>query len=213
MPGEELAVAVTGRNRGVSMRRSKNWAGFRSVRCPIDFSEHSRLALRYAAAVALRGNVTLTVEYANDPLLIAAAGAALHDRHLARRSAQELQEFVDATLASSVRNRLRVKSHVSIGDPAAQIVKAAARDRTDLIVLGTHGLTGADRLLMGSTTLSVLQSRSHSCGAGGTTARCARRAGTEAREQRRAGGVRRCRRRDCGARRHRARGPRDHRSA
>jgi nucleotide-binding universal stress UspA family protein len=137
--------------------RSKRWAGFRSVLCPIDFSENSRLALRYAAAVAARGNAVLRVAYVNDPLLVAAAAAALHDRHLAKRSGQELQGFIETTLSPSARKPLRLKSHVSIGSPAEEIAKAGARSRADLIVLGTQGVTGADRLLMGSTTLSVLQ--------------------------------------------------------
>ncbi len=137
--------------------QSRRWSGFRSVLCPIDFSEHSRLALRYAEAVALRGDAALTVAHANDPLLVAAAAAALHDRRVAKRSANELQAFIDATLTAGSKKRLRVKSHVSIGNPPDEIMKAAARGRSDLIVLGTHGLTGADRLLMGSTTLSILQ--------------------------------------------------------
>jgi len=135
------------------MRRPKRWAGFRSVLCPIDFSENSRLALRYAAAVAARGNAVLRVVYVNDPLLVAAAAAD----HLAERSAQELQDFIETTLSASPREALRVKSHVAIGQPANEILKAAAGGRADLIVLGTHGLTGAHRLLTGSTTLSVLQ--------------------------------------------------------
>jgi hypothetical protein len=36
----------------------------------------------------------------NDPLLIAAAAAALHDRQLAKRSADELRKFVDETIAT-----------------------------------------------------------------------------------------------------------------
>src|SRR5262245_42796557 len=138
------------------MARSQRWTGFKSLLCPIDFSEQSRAALKYAEALAARGDAALAVAYVNDPLLVAAAGAALHDDRLAKRSGQELQEFVGATLSPRANKQL-VKYHVSIGDPAAEILKAARRTRSDLIVLGTHGLTGAERLLMGSTTLSVLQ--------------------------------------------------------
>lgn len=134
----------------------KPWAGFRSVLCPVDFSEHSRRALRYAEAMAVRGSGSVTVSYANDPLLVAAAAAALHDRHVAKRSLKELETFVDETLATS-RKRLRLTCRVSIGSPADQILKTAAGRRSDLIVMGTHGLTGADRLLLGSTTMTVLQ--------------------------------------------------------
>jgi nucleotide-binding universal stress UspA family protein len=132
------------------------WAGFRSVLCPVDFSEASRLALRYAATVAARGKGVLTVAYANDALLVAAASAALHDRNLARRSAGELERFVDATLDRASR-RFRLKSRVSVGSAASEILRAAAATRSDLIVMGTHGLTGASRLFLGSTTLGVLQ--------------------------------------------------------
>src|SRR5262249_7822596 len=97
-----------------------------------------------------------TVTYANDPLLVAAAAAALHDRKIATRSLQELQAFVDQALATDPK-RLRLTCQVSIGSPSNQILKAAARRRSDLIVMGTHGLTAADRLLMGSPPMSVLQ--------------------------------------------------------
>jgi nucleotide-binding universal stress UspA family protein len=140
----------------VAMARSQRWAGFRSLLCPIDFSEQSRRALKYAETIASRGNAALAVAYVNDPLLVAAAGAALHDDSLVKKSGQELQDFVAVTLSPGATETL-VKYHISIGDPAAEILKAASRCRSDLIVLGTHGLTGAERLLVGSTTLSVLQ--------------------------------------------------------
>ena len=132
-------------------------AGFRSVLCPVDFSEASRLALRYGAAVAARGKAVLKVAYVNDPLLVAAAAAALRDRTFVKKSAQELREFIETTLPASTRKSIDLKPQVSTGDPAGEIIKAAARGRADLIVVGTHGLTGANRLLLGSTTLSVLQ--------------------------------------------------------
>lgn len=139
------------------MTGSKHWPGFRSVLCPVDFSAHSRHALRCAVAVALRGKAALRVVYVNDPLLVAAASAALHDRRLVKRSARELKAFINATVPAKTRARLRVTSAATIGDPAEQILKHASVRRTDLIVLGTHGLTGAKRLLIGSTTLTVLQ--------------------------------------------------------
>jgi len=133
------------------------WCGFRSVLCPVDFSEHSRLALKYAEAVARRGNATLTVMYSNDPLLVAAAAVALHDRDIAKRSAEELRAFVDATVPAEATEALRAMSVVSVGRPSDEIIKVARHRRSDLIVIGTHGLTGAGRMLMGSTTVGILQ--------------------------------------------------------
>jgi nucleotide-binding universal stress UspA family protein len=95
--------------------------------------------------------------YANDPLLVAAASVALHDRTVAHRSAKELKQFIHETLHDASLRGLRVKSRVCVGSADDEIVKAAIAGRTDLIVMGTHGLTGAERWFMGSTTLSVLQ--------------------------------------------------------
>lgn len=135
--------------------RSQPFDGFRAVLCPLDFSAQSRLALRYAAAIARRERAALTVAYVTDPLLVAAASAALHDRHLVKRSTTELRAFVDASFRS--RSRPSVKFRVTTGEPAAEILAGATATRSDLIVLGTHGLTGPRRLLIGSTTLGVLQ--------------------------------------------------------
>ena len=136
---------------------AQRWAGFRSVLCPVDFSEQARLALRCAEAIARRGKGTLTVAYANDPLLVTAAAVALHDRNIAKRSAGELRHFVDATLTADATKDRMAKLVVSVGSAATEIMKAAVRNHCDLIVMGTQGLTGSKRLLMGSTTLSILQ--------------------------------------------------------
>ena len=77
------------------------WCGFRSLLCPVVFSEPSRLALKFAEAVARRGNGTLTVMYANDPLFVTAAAVALDDRVRVKRSADELRAFVAATLRAN----------------------------------------------------------------------------------------------------------------
>ena len=63
--------------------------------------------LRYAEAVALHGKAALRIVYVNDPLLIAAAAAVLQNRERAERSARELQEFINATIAPSSIRQLR----------------------------------------------------------------------------------------------------------
>src|SRR5262245_23227836 len=135
----------------------ERWAGFRSVLCAIDFSDQSQRALHYALAVARRGRASLRVIYVNDPFLVTAAATALHDRSLARRSRNELQAFVAAAMGRQTAKGPRISAHVAVGSPAEQILKAARTFKSELVVLGTQGLTGAKRLLFGSTTLAVLQ--------------------------------------------------------
>jgi len=130
---------------------------FRSILCPVDFSEHSRVALRYAAAIAKRSRGHLSVLYVNDPLLVAAAAIALHDRTLAERSGEELDRFVESTLSSNAMTGVPFTCVVTTGSPVKEIAKAVRRRHCDLIVMGAHGLTGADKLLIGSTTAGILR--------------------------------------------------------
>jgi nucleotide-binding universal stress UspA family protein len=143
--------------RHQSGRAARATVGFHSILCPVDFSEHSRVALRYAEAIAKRSHGHLSVLYVNDPLLIAAATVALHDRTLAKRTGAELGRFVQSTLSPNAAHPVLVDHIVVTGMPVEEIAKVATRRRCDLIVMGAHGLTGADKLFMGSTTQGVLR--------------------------------------------------------
>ncbi len=132
-------------------------AGFRSILCAVDFSLHSKRALQCAATIAARGNGTLVVTYVNDPLLVTAAALVFHDRQAGKRTQTELDAFVASTLSADCRRRLNVKTDVNSGNVVKQILAFQRRYASDLIVVGTHGWTGADRIILGSTTLGLLR--------------------------------------------------------
>ena len=46
---------------------------------------------------------------------------------------------------------------ISVGDPAHEIIEAASNMGCDLIVMGSRGLTGLDRIFLGSVARNVLQ--------------------------------------------------------
>jgi nucleotide-binding universal stress UspA family protein len=127
---------------------------FSSVLCPVDFSEHSRVALRYAALVADRSSARLTVLFVNDPMLVAAAAAAYDKRVLTAQSRTELERFVEGTLGAG-RQR-DVDTVVRVGEPASEIIKSARKLRADIIVVGSEGLSGARKVFFGSTTAQLL---------------------------------------------------------
>ena len=69
------------------------------------------------------------------------------------RSYASLQCFVPPAAAT-----LRIQLQVLIGDPVACIVEAAGRHKADLLVVGTHGRTGLQRVVMGSVAEQVVRS-------------------------------------------------------
>jgi universal stress protein A len=132
----------------------------RSILCPVDFSEESRHALRWAAAVARRTTARVTVLNAIDPLLAQAATLRLGLDLASGETDPAIREFLAATWSDETSEPLNANVDVRIGDPADVILDTAAIERTDLIVMGTHGLGGVRKWLLGSTTEKVLR-RTH----------------------------------------------------
>ena len=116
-----------------------------TVLCPIDFSESSRGALRYGAAVASHGAARLTVLAVNDRLLEEAdelAGTA----HLAEDTRRDVERFLADTFEPRPEGVAEVNVEVTTGKPAEEILRVAGELRCQLIVMSSHGLTGFRKL-------------------------------------------------------------------
>jgi len=137
--------------------RSFNPRGqFRSILCPVDFSTHSAVALKYAAILAKRSAGRLHVLHVNDPLLATAAAVAFADQDYAKVALDELRLFVARALPAGTKG-IVIRCSVDTGDATRMIAAAAKRLRCDLIVMGTHGLSGVEKVLLGSTTERMLR--------------------------------------------------------
>jgi nucleotide-binding universal stress UspA family protein len=128
----------------------------RSVLCPVDFSDASRGALRYAAAVAKQLDVELTVLTVTDPLLTEAAELSGALEGLPDAINKELHRFCAKTFETGV-TPAAVRYELSTGKPAVEILRVAKAAPSALIVMSTHGLTGVRKLFFGSTTERVLR--------------------------------------------------------
>jgi nucleotide-binding universal stress UspA family protein len=131
---------------------------FRSILCPIDFSLQSRTALLYAMAMAQRFHGRLTAMFVNDEILLAAQNAAFRGRRrFVDRTTTELARFVNASTKALPVPRESIRVVTSVGNPAEEILRQTKRLRADLVVMGTHGLSGLQKMFFGSTTEQVLR--------------------------------------------------------
>ena len=129
------------------------------ILCPVDFSDFSRHALEYAAVLARWYGSEITVLHAFSmpvgiPAVPAYGGPVLLEQPVATaahraRLEKSLHEFV-APLDGPPMSLL-----VSEGTAVDQILEQATS--ADLIVMGTHGRSGFERLLLGSVTEKVLR--------------------------------------------------------
>jgi nucleotide-binding universal stress UspA family protein len=125
----------------------------RSLLCGVDFSRHSRAALRFASALATAAGARLTVLFVDDPLLVAAA--ARHGRgNGAGKTHAALARFVATSLGTSASRAQRVSA---AGEPGPEISRYARRHKADMVVVGTRGVGDARALLFGSTTNYVVR--------------------------------------------------------
>lgn len=131
-----------------------------SVLCPIDFSESSRGALRYATAIAAHLSARLTLLAVNDPLLGEAAELEAGPAHLVDDTAHEIERFFRQTFEPKPQGISDVRYDVASGKPAPEILRVARERGCDLIVMSSHGATGFRKMFFGSTTERVLRETS-----------------------------------------------------
>ena len=130
---------------------------FRNILCPVDFSDHSRQALAYAALVAARTKGRLATIYVEDPMLAAAAAVAYDERALMDKGRKELRRLAERVIAPYGLSIDKVTIDVGVGRPHKEISRTAERLECDLIVMGAHGRTGAQKMMFGSTTHRTLR--------------------------------------------------------
>ena len=131
-----------------------------SVVCAVDFSQASRGALRYAAALAEHFQGDLTVLTVDDPLLSTAAASTWGEGWLAAQSKEHLHTFLKETFPHRAPQLAVLDLVVKTGQPAAEIFDTAVDQHADLIVMSSHGTTGFRRWVFGSTTARLLRQTS-----------------------------------------------------
>jgi nucleotide-binding universal stress UspA family protein len=133
--------------------RTKPWHGLERILVPHDTSEPSQRALVLAKEIAALGGATLDLLHVLPaPVLPAFYGTAVAAVYEARNpplqedALRELERLYAAAGGPDVSYRCHVRS----GDPAREILTAAAELDSELVLLSSQGLTGIDRLLLGS---------------------------------------------------------------
>ena len=130
-----------------------------TVLCPVDFSDASRGAVRYGAAIAEHFKSRLIVLTVSDPLLAEAAAMDTGAAQFTKGTLDALRAFFDETFDHdrAPLSHAKVTFEAAIGKPDAAILRAARDTRADLIVISSHGLTGFRKMFFGSTTERVLR--------------------------------------------------------
>jgi nucleotide-binding universal stress UspA family protein len=133
---------------------------YKSILCPIDFSDASLRALEYAFSIAEETMGRLTLMHVVEPLAemgfkdeSASFAVPDYENRLAKHAAARL----DALVPEEVRSWCQAEAIVVKGKPHREIVRTATQTGAELIVMGVHGRGVIDVALFGSTTHHVVR--------------------------------------------------------
>ena len=124
----------------------------KEILVPVDFTECTDKALSYAIPFARQFGATLTLLHVVEPIYGASSEAVLLDV-----PSDEDGERGLAELQARLTGRAECRTILRKGNAAKEIIDVASKWNCDLIILSTHGRTGLDRLMSGSTAEKVVR--------------------------------------------------------
>jgi len=142
-----------------NMRATAPAFRLRRILVPIDFSENSKKALRYAQPFAEQFRAEIILLHVVEPMIrpegYMIVPAAMESRRVARMDEREVR-------LGSLRHReigegIKGDTIVQMGEPYKEIINMAKARKAHLIIIATHGYTGVKHMLVGSTAERVVR--------------------------------------------------------
>ena len=131
----------------------------RSILVPIDFSLHSKNALKYAVPLAEKFRASLHLVYVVEPTIYPADlgfGQVVLpgvEEELREKGGEELQSLMEKEIGGRVKSSCAVRT----GNPHQEILREAEELGVALIVVATHGHSGVEHMLFGSTADRIVR--------------------------------------------------------
>lgn len=132
---------------------------FKRILVPIDFSEYSKNALQFSIHFARQFRAELVLIYVVESIIYPAdfsfgqVGFPNVEDELRRKGEDEIEKLIKKEIKKSVKARRIIRT----GKPFVEITKAANDEKVDLIIIASHGHTGVEHMLFGSTAEKVIR--------------------------------------------------------
>ena len=125
---------------------------YKRILVPVEHSDADRTIVEHVEALARMCGATLVL------LHVADGWAARAYDELQLRDSKEIQEdraYLEGLVASLAAQGFAVESRLAMGDPAAEIIRAADTEKADLVAMATHGHRFVKDILLGATVNKV----------------------------------------------------------
>ncbi|HMN47771.1 MAG TPA: universal stress protein [Ignavibacteriaceae bacterium] len=131
----------------------------KNILVPIDFSDYSKSALKYAVNFAKSFNADMTLIYVVEPIVyppdfsMGQIAIPTVSTEWDERAREELDKLAKTQIPADVK----VKTIIKTGKPFVEIIETATEENIDLIIIATHGHSGVEHILFGSTAEKVVR--------------------------------------------------------
>lgn len=132
---------------------------FQRILCATDFSDTAEAAWETACELARvhRAELVLVHVFTGLPMYSYAELPGPTVQKVWEEQRQWVEQTLDERVAAATARGLTARGVLKIGAAATEIPETATEEHADLIVVGTHGRTGLNRLVIGSIAERVVR--------------------------------------------------------
>ena len=130
---------------------------FQKILCPVDFFKPSKRALDYALKFAANYGARVHALHVVAPVIPAAYGAPFSVQDLTADLEKEAKRLLGKLQEGAAKSGVTLTTEVRLGDIDLEIRRAVQAQKADLVVMGTHGRRGFERLVMGSVAERMIR--------------------------------------------------------
>ena len=136
---------------------SYKFNSIQKILVPTDGSDYSMRAAEYAISIAKTLSAQILVVFVVDKIVLEQIAKSTERERVEKELKEDGQRYVNYAVGLAEKEGVKASSLIANGRPFEQIVHMAKGLNTDLIVMGTYGRRGADRILLGSVAERVIE--------------------------------------------------------
>jgi nucleotide-binding universal stress UspA family protein len=129
----------------------------KKILCPVDHSDCSKEALKYAVSFAMKDNSKLYLLHVIDIRAFDESIDTMTPQIPDNETLKQLKTKLLDCIPEEIRDDMNVEALVVQGIPFVEIIGTAKANDIDMIVIGSHGRTGITHMMMGSVSEKVVR--------------------------------------------------------